>query len=130
MGGMATPSSEYPCLTSALRSLGLVLLYDCSHILMSNRQSWVRHLFITRDYTSTLPLFNFRSNQILNVDASVIHYNTVMFAHSTDYTVFHAVGNVVPGDKETYVKDLSEMWIRDALIGRLDQTYIFRVLLE
>jgi hypothetical protein len=38
--------------------------------------------------------------------------------------------NVISGDKETYVKDLSEMWIKDALTGRLDQTYIFRVLLE
>ena len=94
---------------------------------------WVRHLFIarlTRDHTSTLSSFNFRSDQILNVKASVIHYNTVMFADSTDHTVFRAVGNVIPGNKETYIKDLSEMWIRDALMGRLDQTYIFGVLLE
>ena len=45
-----------------------------------------------------------------------------MFTDSTDHTVFRAVGNVVPGDKETYVKDLSEMWIRDALTGRLDRS--------
>ena len=133
VGGTATPSSEYPCPTSALRPLGPVLLHDCSHILMSSRQSWVRHLFIarlTRDHTSTLSSFNFRSNQILNVETSVIHYNTVMFADSTDHTVFRAVGNVIPGDKETYVEDLSEIWIRDALMIGLIKTYIFRVLLE
>ena len=47
-----------------------------------------------------------RSNQILNVETSVIHHNTVMFTNSTDHTVFHAVGNVIPCDKETYVEDL------------------------
>ena len=53
-----------------------------------------------------------------------------MFTDSTDHTVFRAVDNVIPFDKETYVKDLSAILIRDALTGRLDQTYIFRVLLE
>jgi hypothetical protein len=122
MGGTATPSSEYPCLTSALRLPEPVPLHDCSHILISSRQSWGRHLFIprlTRDHTSTLSSFNFRSNQILNVKTSVIHYNTVMCTNSTDHTVFRAFGNVIPGDKETDIKDLSVIWIRVALISVL-----------
>jgi len=61
----------------------------------------------------TLSPFNFRSDQILNVETSVIHDNTVMSTDSADHTVFCAVGNVIPSDKETYVKNLSEMWIRD-----------------
>ena len=107
--------------------------HSCSSSGFTSRQSWVQHLFIarlTRDHTSTLSSFNFRSDQILNVEASVIHYNTVMFTNSTDHTVFRPVGNVIPCDKEMYVEDLLEMWIRDALTGRRDQTYIFRVLLE
>jgi hypothetical protein len=52
-----------------------------------------------------------------------------MFTDSTDHNVFRALDNVIPRDKETYVKDLSEIWIRDALTGRLYH-YIFRVLLE
>jgi hypothetical protein len=103
------------------------------HIYYQVVSQWVQHLFIarlTRDHTSTLSSFNFRSDQILNVKASVIHYNTVIFADSTDHAVFCTVSNVIPGNKETYIKDLSEMWIRDALIGHLNQTYIFGVLLE
>jgi hypothetical protein len=107
--------------------------YMTVHTYLYQVSQWVRHLFIarlTRDHTSTLSPFNFRSNQILNVETSVIHYNTVMFADSNDHTVFRAFGNVIPSDKEAYVKNLSEIWIRDALTGRLNQTYIFRVLLE
>jgi hypothetical protein len=78
---------------------------------MSCRQPWERHLFtprLTRDYTSTLSIFNFRSNQVLNVETTVIHHNTVMCTDSTDHTVFRAFGNVIPGDKEAYVKDLTK----------------------
>jgi hypothetical protein len=53
-----------------------------------------------------------------------------MCTDSTDHTVFRAFGNVIPGDKETYVEDLSNIWIRDALMIALIKTYIFRVLLE
>jgi hypothetical protein len=74
----------------------------------------VRHLVtprLTWDHTSTFSPFNFRFNQILNVETSIIHYNTVMCTDSTDHTVFCAFGNVIPSDEETYVKDLSEIWL-------------------
>jgi hypothetical protein len=54
----------------------------------------------SRDHTSTLSPFNLRSNQILNVETSVIDYNTVMSTDSTNHTVFRAVGNVISGDKD------------------------------
>jgi hypothetical protein len=78
---------------------------------MLSRQSGVRHLLasrLTRDYTSTLSPFNFRSNQILDVETSVIHYNTIMSTDSANLTVFRVVG-VISGDEETYVKDLDRI---------------------
>jgi hypothetical protein len=53
-----------------------------------------------------------------------------MCTDSTNHTVFHAFGNIIPSDKETYVEDLPEIWIRDALMIALIKTYIFRVLLK
>jgi hypothetical protein len=53
-----------------------------------------------------------------------------MGSDSANHTVFRSFGNIIPGDKKTYVEDLSEIWIRDALMIALIKTYIFRVLLE
>ena len=47
-----------------------------------------------------------------------------------NHTVFYSFGNIIPSNKETYVEDLLEIWIRDALMIALIKTYIFRVLLE
>jgi hypothetical protein len=74
------------------------------------------HSRLTGDRTSAFSPFNFRSKQILNIETSIIHHNTVVCTDGADHTLFRAFGNVVPGHKELYVKDLLEMWIRDALM--------------
>jgi hypothetical protein len=33
----------------------------------------------------------------------------VIFTNLTNYTVFRAISNIIPGNKETYIKDLLEI---------------------
>jgi hypothetical protein len=44
----------------------------------------------------------------------------IIFTNLTNYAVFRVISNIIPGNKETYIKDLLEMWIRGTLISYLN----------